>query len=216
MKCIITFLNLVFQFGAFWSSLAFFLWKTTPQNENLVLLPQPKDSGKLKLDQTKITEFWNHTCNTGWLEPNHPGNWGANVIGFYGDDARYTKGGEKLISLAWNAILQEPERHWVHFSIFLFNIKYFLKSLHCTYTQSHKSLSWSPMVRLFYWGLDLARFPICVLRCSLVIPDYTLRRVYCVIAWSFQVSRYKKQIYIYRECSIVFLLKLSIQKEIIY
>ena len=37
-------------------------------------------------------------------------------------------------------------------------------------------------------GLDLARYPILVLRCSLTVPDYTLMTVYQVIAWSLQVS----------------------------
>ncbi|CAL1127787.1 unnamed protein product [Cladocopium goreaui] len=35
-------------------------------------------------------------------------------------------------------------------------------------------------------GLDLARFPILIMRCALAIPDYTLMRIYQVIAWSFR------------------------------
>jgi hypothetical protein len=60
------------------------------------------------LDQVKISEFWEKTTQSGWLNPNHPGKWGANVCGLYGDDARYTKSGEKLIVIAWNCLLQEP------------------------------------------------------------------------------------------------------------
>ena len=37
-------------------------------------------------------------------------------------------------------------------------------------------------------GLDLARFPIMVLRYSLSVPDHTLVRLYEVIAWSLRVS----------------------------
>ena len=37
-------------------------------------------------------------------------------------------------------------------------------------------------------GLDLARFPIRVLRCALNVPEYTLTRVYQVIAWSLKDS----------------------------
>ena len=49
-------------------------------------------------------------------------------------------------------------------------------------------LSYSSLARRSCLGLDLARFPICLLRMALVVPDYTLMRVHQVIAWSFQVS----------------------------
>ena len=68
----------------------------------------PKESGKLSLDMEALAEFWQNTTQTGWLNPNHPGRFGANVVGLYGDDARYTKSGEKLICIAWNVLLQEP------------------------------------------------------------------------------------------------------------
>ena len=68
-----------------------------------------KDSGKLKMKRETVAEFWQKTTATGWLNPSHPGKWGANVVGLYGDDARYTKSGEKLIAIAWNCLLQEAQ-----------------------------------------------------------------------------------------------------------
>lgn len=41
-----------------------------------------------------------------------PEDGGGNVLGLYGDDARYTKSGEKLLAIAWNCILQESARAW--------------------------------------------------------------------------------------------------------
>lgn len=76
----------------------------------LCQLGYTEDTGKLKLDNGKIKEFWEKTTGTGWLDPNHPGKWGANVIGLYGDDAKYTKSGEKFISVSWNCVLQESKR----------------------------------------------------------------------------------------------------------
>ena len=69
-----------------------------------------KETQKLKVDSDKLAEFWKNTTATGWINPSHPGKWGANVIGLYGDDARYTKSGEKLVVIAWNCILQEANR----------------------------------------------------------------------------------------------------------
>ena len=46
----------------------------------------PKESGKLSLDMEALAEFWQNTTQTGWLNPNHPGRFGANVVGLYGDD----------------------------------------------------------------------------------------------------------------------------------
>lgn len=63
----------------------------------------------MTLNKAKINEYWQHSTATGWLDPGHPGSWGANVIGLYGDDAKY-KAGEKLLSICWNCILQEPAR----------------------------------------------------------------------------------------------------------
>ena len=37
-------------------------------------------------------------------------------------------------------------------------------------------------------SIDLCRFPVFVLRNSRLIPEYTLERVYGVLAWSFRVS----------------------------
>ena len=61
----------------------------------------------MALNPTSISEFWRKTTESGWLDPNHPGKWGANPIGLYGDDAKYTRSGEKFISCSWNALLQE-------------------------------------------------------------------------------------------------------------
>lgn len=75
-----------------------------------------KDTGKLKRDAAQIAEFWAKTTSSGWLEANHPGSaLGAIPLGLYGDDARYTKSGEKFISISWNAILHKHERtfRWI-------------------------------------------------------------------------------------------------------
>ena len=69
-----------------------------------------KDSGKLTLNPAEIAKFWEHTTKTGFLNKDHPGKWGANVCGLYGDDARFTKSGEKLLAIVWNCILQETAR----------------------------------------------------------------------------------------------------------
>ena len=37
-------------------------------------------------------------------------------------------------------------------------------------------------------GLDLCRFPMFTLRVSRLIPDYTMERIYHVLAWSFRAS----------------------------
>lgn len=77
-----------------------------------------KDTGKLKIDPRKVSEFWENTTSSGWLPTNHPGKWGANVLGMYGDDARYSKAGEKFISISWNCILQESKRTLFDFNTF--------------------------------------------------------------------------------------------------
>ncbi len=62
------------------------------------------------MDPRKITEYWGKTTSSGWLPSEHPGKWGANVLGLYGDDAKYSKAGEKFVQLHWNCILDESKR----------------------------------------------------------------------------------------------------------
>ncbi len=68
-----------------------------------------KDSGKLVRDEEVINRFWDHCCATGFLQADHPGK-GQNPMGFYGDDCRYSKSGDKLVVLACNCLLQETRR----------------------------------------------------------------------------------------------------------
>lgn len=65
-----------------------------------------KASGKLRIDQAKINEFWNNAN-----DPTHPGSQRlTNVVGVYGDDCRYNGAGEKLIAISLNCILFEAAR----------------------------------------------------------------------------------------------------------
>lgn len=142
----------------------------------------PKDTGKLTVNPTDIREFWQKTTSSGWLDPNHPGKWGANPIGLYGDDAKYNKSGEKFISICWNCILQKPKRIlevWIFVFLFLDFGSLPLHALRITFPEV--SRPGSP-------GLDLARFPCFILRFALAVPDYTLIRMYQVVAWSLQAA----------------------------
>lgn len=56
------------------------------------------------MDRQELALYWHH-AKVGWLDADHPGV-GHNVIGLYGDDCRYNSG-EKLISITWNAVLEE-------------------------------------------------------------------------------------------------------------
>lgn len=146
-----------------------------------------KDTGKLQIDPRKVAEFWENTTSSGWLPANHPGKWGANVLGMYGDDARYSKAGEKFISISWNCILQESKRtlFWLqHVFVSLNDLsqKYIYNVIHHDYDSSASTVT--PACP----GLDIARYPIFVVRCALSVPDYTLMRVYQVVVWSLQVS----------------------------
>lgn len=62
----------------------------------------------------------------------------------------------------------------------------------CTVTSHGSIKTWPYVSQNGSWcrclGLDLARYPICILRMALVVPDYTLNRVHQIIAWSFQVA----------------------------
>ena len=123
-----------------------------------------KDSQKLKLDKVKISEYWQH------VDPTHPGAAKeANVVGLYGDDCKYNNVGEKLIVIAMNVILFEPECS--------LTLVYFFQKLSIMYKE-HMQLTRS------HSGLDLCRYPLFVLRCSLHIPDYSLQRIWEVICWS--------------------------------
>lgn len=65
-----------------------------------------EDSGKIILDKAKIRQYWQHAN-----DPTHPGSvQGANIVGLYGDDCKYTDVGEKLIIIAMNLPLFEPKR----------------------------------------------------------------------------------------------------------
>ena len=57
----------------------------------------------MKLDLQKIREYWQQ------VDPNHPGaQKDANVVGLYGDDCKYNNVGEKVIVIAMNVVLFEP------------------------------------------------------------------------------------------------------------
>ena len=89
----------------------FFLNGDTGHHVCTPLVIYAKDSGKLKLDGQQIAEFWRETTERGWLDGSHPGKPHANPIGLYGDDAKYTKSGEKFINICWNCLLHEPNRY---------------------------------------------------------------------------------------------------------
>jgi len=56
------------------------------------------------LDREKIREYWER------VDPTHPGALvDGNIVGLYGDDAKYTQTGEKLIGKAMNVVLFEPK-----------------------------------------------------------------------------------------------------------
>ena len=86
---------------------------------NQIKIPA-KDSQKLKLSPATVQEYWANTTASGWLDADHPGKWGANVVGLYGDDAKYNKSGEKFISISWNCVLEESKRHFNLISSSLF------------------------------------------------------------------------------------------------
>ena len=126
-----------------------------------------------------IAKFWDHCCSTGFLQADHPGR-GKNPVGIYGDDCRYNKIGEKLVALNFNCILQEPKSIWIRsltFFIFFYGFRWHFEYL-CIKNKTHLFIQ---------QGLDMCRFPIFVLRNSRLIPEYTLERVYHVIAWSFRL-----------------------------
>ena len=63
-----------------------------------------KASKKVKLDVNKIKEYWEKAASA-----DHPGAWGANVVGLYGDDCKYNNVGKKKIVIAMNLVLFEPK-----------------------------------------------------------------------------------------------------------
>jgi len=143
------------------------------------------------VDPRLIAEYWEKTTSTGWLPSDHPGRWGANVVDLYGDDAKYSKAGEKFIQIHWNAILSESKRSFATLKFTCLRLVFVLWGtclnpiLKVYLDQYIAEVSQTSHGNL---GLDLARYPIMVLRYSLAVPDYTLMAVYQVIAWSFQVS----------------------------
>lgn len=58
----------------------------------------------------KIREYWQR------VDSMHPGALvNGNIVGLYGDDAKYTQTGEKLIGIAMNVVLFEPKSPSNHF-----------------------------------------------------------------------------------------------------
>ena len=71
---------------------------------NMSVNANSKASKKVKLDVNKIKEYWEKAASA-----DHPGAWGANVVGLYGDDCKYNNVGEKVIVIAMNLVLFEPK-----------------------------------------------------------------------------------------------------------
>ena len=74
-----------------------------------------EDCGKLRLKPNDIRDFWEHLSeHTSWAA-GHPGKkLAANPIGIYGDDARYTKSGDKFTLLHVNALLSSSSSRTDH------------------------------------------------------------------------------------------------------
>ena len=71
---------------------------------NMSVNANSKASKKVKLDVNKIKEYWEKAASA-----DHPGAWGTNVVGLYGDDCKYNNVGEKVIVIAMNLVLFEPK-----------------------------------------------------------------------------------------------------------
>ena len=75
-----------------------------------ITFSESKENGKLRVFGKDIREFWHHMVQrqVPWAVQ-HPGKGFANPCGLWGDDCKYTDGGDKLVCLCMSALLQQVE-----------------------------------------------------------------------------------------------------------
>jgi len=79
--------------------------------------PSPEETNKINVDERDKAEFWNHVDQHMAAHPaveehhqNPTARW-HQPVGVFGDDARYTLAGRKIVILLLNSVLQQIKRN---------------------------------------------------------------------------------------------------------
>ena len=110
-------------------------------------LPRPcnncKDNKLLRIDPEDLAKYWQRQeAALG----SRPQGFGCVPLGIYGDDARFTKGGDKIIMISLNAVLHVPQIGEIK-RYPIFTLREFL----CMGTRSL-----FPVCRVLAWSLNVA------------------------------------------------------------
>lgn len=76
-------------------------------------------NNKINVVESERRTFWEHFRNHRGVHPaidehdQNPSSRWHQPIGIFGDDARYTLAGRKILILLLSSVLQKIERHWI-------------------------------------------------------------------------------------------------------
>ena len=141
-----------------------------------------QENRKISWKSADVTSFWKH-----WRDHvpfHHPAaEEGKHIpIGIFGDDAKYTLAGAKVIVMLLNFVVQNTMRALTYLCVCFLVLQRNMQ-------QNPQENVLTPHVHVTPLGLDLSRFPFFVLRYELTLGQQTMDPILRVIAWSFNASQ---------------------------